>query len=292
MKKEFPNARSTVQKSSAFGVQSSLKRHEVFAHAKINLTLHVTGQLPDGYHLLDSLVVFADIGDRLWITPQATISIEATGPFAQGVPTDARNLVWQAAELAGVTAHIKLEKNLPHGAGIGGGSSDAAAVLRHFGVSKGAARLGADVPVCLNSTAQRMQGIGDQLTVCEALPDLYAVLVNPNVHVPTPEVFKRLTLKENPAMPESFPAWETSADLIGWLAEGRNDLQSPAIELVPQISQVISEIKTCEGVGLARMSGSGATCFGLFPEQAEAAAAAQTLAQDHPDWWVRACRLS
>ncbi|MDG1068196.1 MAG: 4-(cytidine 5'-diphospho)-2-C-methyl-D-erythritol kinase, partial [Sulfitobacter sp.] len=162
---------------------------EGFAPAKVNLTLHVTGQRADGYHLLDSLVVFADIGDRLWFDAGPQMRISVTGPFAEGVPVDQRNLVWQAAVLAGWTGHITLEKNLPHGAGIGGGSSDAAAVLRAFGGTADALQLGADVPVCLAHAPQRMRGIGEILDPIAPLPDLEIVLVNPRVAVPTAPVF-------------------------------------------------------------------------------------------------------
>ncbi|MFK7836408.1 MAG: 4-(cytidine 5'-diphospho)-2-C-methyl-D-erythritol kinase [Sulfitobacter sp.] len=270
----------------------SLKASEAFAPAKINLTLHITGQRADGYHLLDSIAVFADIGDLLTFAPSSQTDITVTGAFAAGVPTDHRNLVWQAATLARQTARITLEKNLPHGAGIGGGSSDAAAVLRHFDMPQGALELGADVPVCLTPQAQRMRGIGDQLEVLPALPPLFAVLVNPQIHVPTPDVFRALAHKENAPMPAVLPAWNTTGACIEWLATMRNDLEPPAIATAPQIAEVLTAINSCKGAALARMSGSGATCFGLFEAHAEAAAAADALAQDYPQWWVRACRLS
>ena len=154
-------------------------RIEAFAPAKINLTLHVTGQRPGGYHLLDSLVLFADVGDRLWLDAGPDMSVEVFGPFAKGVPTDERNLVWAAAQLAGWSGRIQLEKNLPHGAGIGGGSSDAAAVLRALGADIDGGNLGADVPVCCCSVATRMTGIGDILGPVVELPELFAVLANP-----------------------------------------------------------------------------------------------------------------
>ncbi|MEW9919701.1 4-(cytidine 5'-diphospho)-2-C-methyl-D-erythritol kinase [Marimonas sp. MJW-29] len=265
---------------------------EVFAPAKINLTLHVTGQRADGYHLLDSLVVFADIGDRLWFAPSETLSLTVTGPFSGGVPTDDRNLVWQAAEKAGQTAAITLEKNLPHGAGIGGGSSDAAAVLRHFGVSDGQGALGADVPVCLIPSAQRMRGIGDVLEPVPNLPTLEAVLVNPGVHVPTPEVFKALDRRNNPPMPDHLPEFQSAGDFTAWLAGQRNDLQTAAAAQAPQIDDVLKALNACRGLKLARMSGSGATVYGLFEDRSAAETAATALADAHPDWWVRACRLS
>ena len=265
---------------------------EGFAPAKVNLTLHVIGQRADRYHLLDSLVVFADIGDRLWITPQADMSIAVTGPFAKGVPTDARNLVWRAAALAGISACITLEKNLPHGGGIGGGSSDAAAVLRCLDATEDAARLGADVPVCLAPRAQRMQGIGDILTPISGLPVLHAVLVNPGIHVATPQVFAALIKKTNAPMPDDMPLGSPDGALIGWLCQQRNDLEAAALSIAPGIGAVLSALRGCRGIGLARMSGSGSTCFGLFHGAQDASDAAVSLGRSHPDWWVRACQLS
>jgi len=254
---------------------------EATAPAKINLSLHVTGQRVDGYHLLDSLVVFADIADRLWFDEGPQMRITVSGPFASGVPTDARNLVWQAAELAGWTGHIRLEKNLPHGAGIGGGSSDAAAVLRMFGGAKRAATLGADVPVCLNTTPQRMRGIGDKLEPLSALPDLEIVLVNPNVVVPTGPVFSGLYGKQNAPMPDGLPDFDSAESFSDWLRAQRNDLEAPARAIAPQIDDVLGALG---GALLARMSGSGATCFGLF--SAGAARHAARIAEANPDWWV------
>lgn len=259
---------------------------EGFAAAKVNLTLHVTGQRDDGYHLLDSIVVFADVGDRLWFEAGPQMQISVTGPFAEGVPVDHRNLVWQAAELAGWKGRITLEKNLPHGAGIGGGSSDAAAVLRAFGGAGQAVTLGADVPVCLSSLPQRMQGIGDVLNPLQALPNMEIVLVNPRVVVPTGSVFSGLALKHNPPMAETLPAFADAQAFCAWLGAQRNDLEAPARLIAPEISAALQELK---GALLARMSGSGATCFGLFASGA--AQAAQRIAQAHPDWWVRAGRV-
>lgn len=270
---------------------SSAMTSEGFAPAKVNLTLHVTGQRADGYHLLDSLVVFADIGDRLWITPQAEMAIEVTGPFSAGVPTDARNLVWRAAALAGMPARISLEKNLPHGAGIGGGSSDAAAVLRCLGATVDATKLGADVPVCLTPQAQRMQGIGDQLTPVPHLPMVNAVLVNPGIHVATPQVFGALATKNNAPMPVDMPIGATPEALIEWLGRQRNDLEAAALSVAPDIQDALSALGACAGIGLARMSGSGSTCFGLFHDPKDASDAAASLARSNPGWWVRACQL-
>ena len=259
---------------------------EAFAAAKVNLTLHVTGQRGDGYHLLDSLVVFADIGDRLWFDPAADLQIEVSGPFSDGVPTDDRNLVWQAAELAGWSGRVHLEKNLPHGAGIGGGSSDAAAVLRAFGGGDGAVTLGADVPVCLNPRAQRMRGIGDVLDAVAPLPEMEILLINPNVQVPTAPVFATLESKQNKPMPDVLPTFENADDFCKWLKAQRNDLEKPARAIAPQIDVAIEALGDAM---IARMSGSGATCFGLYKQGAKTAA--KRIAQARPDWWVAAGKL-
>lgn len=263
-----------------------MKPTEAFAPAKINLTLHVTGQRDDGYHLLDSLVVFADIGDRLWLEPADTMHLEVTGPYARGVPTDNRNLMWRAAVAAGVTLCMRLEKNLPSGAGIGGGSSDAAAVLRHFGAVDDAEALGADVPVCLNPLPQRMRGIGAELSVAQTCPQWDMVLVNPGVEVLTPQVFQALTSKENTPM-DALPDTPSRSLWLDWLALQRNDLEAPATLCAPVIVSVLHSLIDAR---LARMSGSGATCFGLFDSPADAQAAATVIKANHPDWWVVAGR--
>ncbi|MEQ6201727.1 4-(cytidine 5'-diphospho)-2-C-methyl-D-erythritol kinase [Sulfitobacter sp. HNIBRBA2951] len=258
---------------------------EAFAPAKINLTLHVTGQRADGYHLLDSLVVFADVGDRLRFDPAGDLRLTVDGPFADGVPADNRNLVWKAAELAGWTGHIHLTKNLPHGGGIGGGSSDAAAVLRVLNYGADALSLGADVPVCLQPRAARMQGIGGDVTPLHDDLTFFAVLVNPALHVPTPAVFKTLKEKENPAM-AAFPAEGVALSAwMDWLKAQRNDLEAPAIAAAPQIADVLTALRGTPDVMLARMSGSGSTCFGLYPTAQTARAAAAALAAEYPQWW-------
>ena len=260
---------------------------EGFAPAKINLTLHVTGQRADGYHLLDSLVVFANVGDRLSYEPGPELCMTVEGRFADGVPDDHRNLVWRAAELSGWTGHIRLEKNLPHGAGVGGGSSDAAAVLRDLGgKAEHATSLGADVPVCLAQTPQRMQGIGEQLAEVADLPELSLVLVNPDTHVTTPAVFEQIATKSNPAMGD-IPAGVDRTPFMNWLAGQRNDLQEPALTIAPEIGSALEALDEAQ---LARMSGSGATCFGIYPDQATAREAANRIAVLHPNWWVQACR--
>tara|TARA_R110002049_G_scaffold29972_3_gene102051 strand:+ start:1817 stop:2686 length:870 start_codon:yes stop_codon:yes gene_type:complete len=265
------------------------------AWAKVNLTLHVTGQRPDGYHLLDSLVVRLGIGDRLQVHADPVLKLEVDGPRAAGVPTDARNLVVRAAQLldggTGRGALVHLTKHLPAAAGIGGGSADAAATLlalaRHWGLPlpDDATVLGADVPVCLSQGPQRMQGVGEILSPLPALPACHMVLVNPGVSLPTPQVFAALADKVNPPMPDAIPTFADAARLADWLATQRNDLQEPAVQLMPVIAQVLAGL---EDALLARMSGSGATCFGLYPSVAAAQAAAARISAKHPDWWVAA----
>jgi 4-diphosphocytidyl-2-C-methyl-D-erythritol kinase len=264
---------------------------KAFAPAKVNLTLHVTGQRADGYHLLDSLVVFADVGDRLQVGLGAP-SLTVHGPLADGVPTDGRNLVLRAAELMEAEAQISLEKHLPAAAGIGGGSSDAAAVLRALQQLTGrlapdaGLSLGADVPVCLHASAAMMRGIGEVVEPIPNLPALHAVLVNPRVEVPTGAVFKGLARKDNPEM-EPLPA---PADLIGWLRRQRNDLEPPACAVQPVIGQVLQALEQTEACQLARMSGSGATCFALYPDAEAARRAAGAL--NGRGWWVQPVMLS
>lgn len=268
-----------------------MQKTDILARAKVNLTLHVTGQRDDGYHLLQSLVVFADVGDRLHLTRSDRLSLRVTGPMAQGVPEGSRNLVWQVAERCGGAVAITLEKHLPAAAGIGGGSSDAAATWRALGTLFGTlpdvdlGAFGADVPVCALQQAALMTGIGDDVRPVPFEP-LNAVLVNPRVAVSTPDVFRALTHKANPPMgPIPDSGWDRS---IAWLAQQRNDLQAPAIGLQPVIADVLAALGDA---GLARMSGSGATCFGLYPDHADAQAAADRIARDHPQWWVAPTRL-
>lgn len=288
---------------------------KVFAPAKINLTLHITGQRDDGYHELDSLATFATVGDELYLTEADLFSLTVEGPEAEGVPADMNNLALKAAQMAGAgrEAAITLTKNLPSSSGIGGGSADAAAAWRGMLVlgepgdtqadtqylmpdvtletqARALAKLGADVPMCLASQPLRAQGIGDKLTF-HPLPMLYAVLVNPRVPVSTPRVFNALASKTNPPMPEALPDFDTAGALIAWLKTQRNDLEAPAIEIAPQIGEVLNRLATLENLGLARMSGSGATCFALFETEDDAKAAASQLYHERPDWWVAGCML-
>jgi 4-diphosphocytidyl-2-C-methyl-D-erythritol kinase len=265
-----------------------------FAPAKINLTLHVTGQREDGYHLLDSLVVFAEVGDWVSVAP-GPLSLAITGPQAAALPVSGDNLVLRAARAMGVQACIELEKHLPIASGIGGGSADAAACLRALAALTGAdlpdaaavLALGADVPVCLAGRPVRMQGVGEVLTPVPALPQMFVVLVNPGVGVATPAVFKALPRKDNSPM-SAVPECEGAAEFATWLAKQRNDLEGPSQVLAPVIGDVKAALAAQPGCLLARMSGSGATCFGLFDTADEAEAARATIATQHPEWWCAA----
>ena len=268
---------------------------ESFAPAKINLTLHVTGQRQDGYHLLDSLVVFANVGDSIVVRDAAWLSLSVTGPCAAGVPSDETNLVMKSARLLGAAgADIALEKRLPVASGIGGGSADAAAALRALAELWGCdlpktselLSLGADVPVCLTSQPARMSGIGEVLAEGPMMPDFWLVLVNPGVAVSTPEIFRALASKNNAPMPDILPEFGTAADFASWLATQRNDLQPPAETLQPAISTVLAALTETSECLISRMSGSGATCFGMFANEASARAASAHIQAGHPNWWV------
>ncbi|PZX16619.1 4-diphosphocytidyl-2-C-methyl-D-erythritol kinase [Palleronia aestuarii] len=270
---------------------------EAFAPAKINLSLHVTGRRADGYHLLDSLVAFADIGDRIRLTPAAEWSLAVEGPMAPGVPTGEDNLCLKAARMmGGPPAAITLIKELPAAAGIGGGSADAAAVLRGLNalderpLPAEPVALGADIPVCLRARAARMRGIGEQVEDVPSLPPLYACLVNPGVTVPTPDIFATLTQRENAPMPDIQECTEIEEFAV-WLARQRNDLEGPARAIAPSIGVVLGLLAATSGCQLARMSGSGATCFGLYPSLPEAREAAAEIRAQRPNWWVAATPL-
>ncbi|QIE47617.1 4-(cytidine 5'-diphospho)-2-C-methyl-D-erythritol kinase [Pseudohalocynthiibacter aestuariivivens] len=272
---------------------------ESFAPAKINLTLHVTGQRSDGYHTLDSLVMFADVGDHVRASAAEQTSLRVVGPTAHRVPKGADNLVYRAATLMGVSAALTLEKHLPIAAGIGGGSSDAAATIRALAELSGrpipadVLALGADAPVCAAGVgAARMSGIGDLVTPVRGMPTLHAVLVNPKIPVLTAEVFQRLRNRNNPAMPDDLPIGTDASGLIAWLAGMRNDLQDAAIECEPVISQVFASLEVTPGCLLTRMSGSGGTCFGLYGDEETAASAAGRLSEAFPSWWITATQLN
>lgn len=275
------------------------------AYAKINLSLRVVGRRQDGYHLLDSLVAFADIGDRIWAEPAEKLTLAVAGPFAAEVPLDDGNLVLQAAALlrqaGGVTcgATLTLEKNLPVASGIGGGSADAAATLRalislwalspdQLDLPELALSLGADVPVCLDSAACRMTGIGEELSAVPRLPDCGIVLVNPLQPCPTPAVFRARQGDFSRPAP-SFRPGATINDLVSALRDEPNDLTLAAQSVCPAVTDVLAALQDAPSCHLSRMSGSGATCFGLFESVTDAKAAARLLPSQ--GWWIAAGRL-
>lgn len=284
------------------------------ARAKINLALHVTGQRDDGYHLLDSVVVFSTYGDVITVSKRedgtaqnASHHLTINGPFSEGLEADHDNLVLKAARLMGDDVpplNIELEKNLPVASGIGGGSADAAATLlaiaelldRPLPSVDDVLSLGADVPVCLHGclhgTAIRMSGIGETLSGLPKTPALPIILVNPNVGVSTPAIFKSLASKNNPPLSEPSDAIDQAAPFAGWINDCRNDLQPPAIVHCQQVKECLDALTNCNGSLVARMSGSGATCFGLFENDEDAKAAVDTLKAEHPDWWIVATKLA
>ncbi len=266
---------------------------EVFAPAKINLCLHVVGRRDDGYHELDSIVAFADIGDSVRARSAPAWSLTVTGPFGRDLAGDGDNLVLRAARLtAGPPAALTLCKRLPVASGIGGGSADAAATLRALAQMDGrpipddVLRLGADVPACLAARTARLRGIGERLDEIPPLPPLFLCLVNPGRQVATPAVFGALADPVNAPLPDP-PAFADAAAAASWLAAQRNDLEAPARALEPAIGTVLARLQASLGCRLARMSGSGATCFGLFDTRPEARFAAHAIAAERPGWWVR-----
>ena len=285
--------------------------------AKVNLTLRVIGRRVDGYHDLESVVAFADCADRVALVPGPQLKLETTGPLAQACGETSDNLVLKAARL--LTERVPglqlgafgLDKVLPVAAGIGGGSADAAAALRLLarlnGLSLDDPRLreaalstGADVPVCLASRACTMTGVGENLLPL-SLPELPCVLVNPRVPVATRDVFAALGLRNGELRVGAADVIKASAwpepgasagDWIAALARVANDLETPAIRVQPAIAGVLSALRTSPGALLARMSGSGATCFAIYASAADAQAAARLIGVDHPGWWVHAGTLS
>jgi len=272
----------------------------VLAAAKINLALHVTGRRGDGYHLLDSLVAFADIGDFISVRGAAELRLRVTGPMADDVPDGGDNLVLRAARALDPArgAEITLEKHLPVASGIGGGSADAAACLRALSdlwqvplpAQKAVLGLGADVPVCLAGGFCRMRGIGEVLEQVKTAPVFHAVLVNPGFSLSTPVVFSALKRRDNPAL-GALPRSDCLEDWVRFLGAARNDLEGPATLLMPEITEVLTALKGQEGCVLARMSGSGATCFGLFSTKDQAQKAADDLIKGPRNWWVAKARL-
>jgi 4-diphosphocytidyl-2-C-methyl-D-erythritol kinase len=287
------------------------------ARAKVNLTLRVNGRRADGYHDLESVVAFADCADGLTLSPGPDLELKMSGPLAQACGETSDNLVLKAAHLLAErvpnmkTGSFSLDKALPVAAGIGGGSADAAAALRLLaqlnGFALGDRRLvevaqltGADVPVCVNSLACVMSGVGETLQPL-SLPTMPCVMVNPRLPVATKDVFKALGLRNGELLVGAADVllqdrWpDAKASLEDWveaLAASSNDLEAPAMRVQPVIGEVIAALNATNGAWLARMSGSGATCFAIYENTAEAGRAAETLRRDHPGWWVHAGTLS
>ncbi len=285
--------------------------------AKVNLTLRVVGRRVDGYHDLESVVAFADCADRLSLTPADRLDLKTIGPLASDCGDGADNLVLKAAQLLGErvpdlrVGEFVLDKVLPVAAGIGGGSADAAAALRLLARLNGlafddprlievAVQTGADVPVCLASRACDMTGIGETLLPL-SLPEMPCVMVNPRVAVVTRDVFRALGLRNGELLvgatdviqAEAWPdAGASMGDWIEALSAGCNDLEAPAMRIQPVIREVLAALNAAAGARLARMSGSGATCFAIFEDAAAARRAAEQIGRDHPNWWLHAGTLS
>jgi len=290
-----------------------MMRLSAFAPAKVNLFLHVGGPDDEGYHPISSLMVFADVGDAVALQGSEALAFETTGPFGSEIPAGDDNLVMRA--VAAFRARVAmplppfrliLDKRLPIAAGLGGGSSDAGAALRLLrdalaptlpdeDLEQVAGSLGADGAVCLWGRPALAEGRGEQLSAAPDLPPLHAVLVNPLVPSPTGAVYRAYDAavaaegEARPWMPEAF---ESAEEVAAWLAMAtRNDLEAPAVRLEPLIGQVLETLRDEPEVLLARMSGSGATCFALCAGDFEAEGLAERLQTLRPDWWVRRCIL-
>lgn len=280
----------------------------MLARAKVNLYLHVTGRRADGYHLLDSLIVFAEGGDTITAAPADDLTLAIEGPFAEGLACGPENLVLRAAQAlrdltgCGKGAAIRLGKNLPVASGIGGGSADAAATLRALcelwrlapderALLELTARLGADVPVCLAGRPSFVGGIGEEIAPARGLPSCWLLLVNPRVATPTPAVFK--ARRGDFTEPGRWPDAPRDFDDFAQRLRGcRNDLTEAAIAVTPQIRDVLAAIERLPDCALARLSGSGATCFGLFADERSARAAEQSLRELSPHWWSLAAAMA
>jgi len=285
---------------------------ERLAPAKVNLFLHVGAPTPDGFHPVCSLMAFADLGDRVTLTPGMR-GFRIVGPFASGLAEEGDNLVTRArdAVLAAASAlsagfGLTLHKALPVASGLGGGSSDAAATLRlvrdHLGLSMDdsslraiAAQLGSDTPACVDPRPVIATGRGERLASCPSFPDLPIVLVNPGVSSPTGPVYRAYDAKVTPEGANA-PTWPdrlaSPGDMAAFLATCRNDLQAPAVRLQPAIGEALAEIDAAPEALLTRMSGSGATCFALCADPRGAETLATRLAAARPDWWIRAGTLA
>ena len=295
-------------KLPTLAVRSRFETNSALAYAKVNLTLEIKGRRDDGYHELESLVAFADFGDQLVCRSAEGISLTCEGPFAATLDSGG-NLVEKAAaayaEAFGEEgAAFHLIKRLPVAAGLGGGSADAAAVLRLLRNANGvprdilslvplARRIGADVPCCLISHATIMTGIGEQLHPLSPFPPIPAVLVNPMQPLATRDVFRKLNARSpaNTTDRLTLPVFETLGDLFTYAQARRNDLEAPARALLPVIGEILASLSALPGVRLARLSGSGPTCFALFENPLDAQNAANQILDGHPGWWVQPVTL-
>ena len=285
----------------------------LLAPAKVNLYLHITGKRDDGYHELDSLVSFADFGDQIRIRPANEFSFSIDGPFARSFTADEKNTSIESKNLAVRAAHLiadetghdlnielKLTKNIPLASGLGGGSADAAAViwglLEFWDIKDNEIKdlndlllsLGADVPACYSCRTLQMQGIGENIKAIDTLPDMPALLINPMKRTNTSEVFSLFKSELKP----SSPSLSADKDIIEHLKETDNDLTQAAIKLSPEIKSVLDTLERQEDCILARMSGSGASCFGLFSDPYMPIDAATEITREHPEWWVRPVTLN
>jgi 4-diphosphocytidyl-2-C-methyl-D-erythritol kinase len=268
------------------------------ASAKVNLFLHVGERRTDGFHPLQSLAVFTDMGDVLSVEAAPELSLTVEGPFAPGLQGESDNLVLRAARALGAQgARLTLTKNLPVASGIGGGSADAAAALRGLNqiwsagkdasaLCEIAAALGSDIPVCVNSTPAFMEGKGEILCAPQSMPRIPMLLVNPGVAVPTKDVFAGLKERSGVEMALPRGSFGDTADLLRFLDTTRNDLEAPAVALQPVIAEVLAAIRALPGALLVRMSGSGATCFGIFADDDACARAGEGLRKSAPGWWI------
>jgi 4-diphosphocytidyl-2-C-methyl-D-erythritol kinase len=283
------------------------------APAKINLTLHIVGRRADGFHTLESLVTFSRGGDAVTLAPEEPLALSVKGPTLAASGRVEDNLVLQAARHfsdrfpGAKLGAFHLVKRLPVAAGIGGGSSDSAAALRLLAranalsiddprIMEAAKASGADVSVCLARRARMMRGIGDALGPLLAIPPIVALLVNPGMPVETKSVFAKMNIAPGTATrfgrhPELYPKIQTE-DLIAALRKARNDLEAAACLLAPIIGDVLAVLSAAPGCRLARMSGSGATCFAIFPDCRSAARARKAILRAHPSWWTKVCLLS
>jgi 4-diphosphocytidyl-2-C-methyl-D-erythritol kinase len=266
------------------------------APIKLNLFLHIVGRRADGYHLLESLFVFADVGDRISYAPSAApLSLDIVGPFAAQLRAEPDNLVLRAARLLkhAPTGTLTLDKQVPVASGLGGGSADAAATLRllnriwQCGHSSDALRqlgaaLGADVPACIDSCAAYVSGIGEHLAPASETQELAIVVANPGIATATPTVFEAYR-RQGSDFSAPLPVWPPAS--ASW-PDCQNDLAAPAQAVTPEITTLIQRLAELPGAQMILMSGSGASCFALFPTRAQAAAAAQILSSRYPQWWI------